>query len=310
MTPSPIGSGDAQVRPGDRLLVIVAASVLAATAVVAYIAFGRRAADPPAGQSMAGAFPAAPGPRDNARAREPEPASRLMERTSRLSPRKSASPAPMRGPMITREPAPEAAPREERRRPPGRAQDGSGPGPRRAARRESAGSDRDSSVLAAAFGGWDDTTAEKIGAKTGMLSRLAAKVLKHPKVLRALFDNKLVVKAYMNRGLVRRNCSDSSALKSYLMDGNSPGGVKEDIAVIQSFTQDKQAAMAFAGSELANSLARCPSVTSLARSPGAVQDILTANPSMAGLMSHPVLIQGIASNPRAAALYGQAKSQL
>ena len=62
-----------------------------------------------------------------------------------------------------------------------------------------------------------------LGAKEGLLSALAAKMLDHPKIMAAIFNNKQVVDAFMSRARVKENCESGGALKSYLSDPSSGG---------------------------------------------------------------------------------------
>ncbi len=152
-----------------------------------------------------------------------------------------------------------------------------------------------------------------LGAKEGMLSSLAAKLLDHPKILAAVFNNKTVVNAFMSRPRVKENCGSGGALKSYLSDPAS-GGMTKVVPVIQQALSKPQTSSALvsalAGTEMAKRLGACPSVKQVADDPTAIASIAMSNPKALGLLMDPRSAAALGSNPQAAAALSVVTSKL
>lgn len=142
-----------------------------------------------------------------------------------------------------------------------------------------------------------------LGAKEGLLSSLAAKMLNHPKVLAAVFNNKMVVDAFMSRGRVKENCQSGAALKTYLSDPNS-GGMTRVLPVIQQAMSSQATSTALvsalAGTEMVKRLSACPSAQALSNDSTAVMSIAVSNPKAFGIMMDPRAMAALAANPQAA----------
>lgn len=156
----------------------------------------------------------------------------------------------------------------------------------------------------------DAKSLSRLGEEKGLLSAVVAKAFEHPAVLRLLLNNKTLVDAYFSRGLVQKNCSSGSALKSYLMNGSDPQGVSEEMAIARSLLSRPAAAAAAAGTEFGSRLMSCPSVGELAKDPGAALAIAGANPGVLGLLADPGAMKALSSNPQALSLLGSAQSSL
>lgn len=157
----------------------------------------------------------------------------------------------------------------------------------------------------------DGAKALELGSRRGLLSGMAGRILGRPALIRAVFNNKLVVKAYMGRELVRKNCSSPRALKAYLMDGASPEGVREELSIMRSFLRRPESAMAFAGTELMREIVSCPSVSALAKDAGAAQEIAMSNPDLLSLAADPAALRALQlADPKAYAAFQKASSSL
>lgn len=152
--------------------------------------------------------------------------------------------------------------------------------------------------------------AGRLGGEKGLLSALAAKALEHPAALRYLLNNKTLVDAYFSRDLVKRNCESGAALKSYLMNGNDPGGVSEEVSLAKMFLSHPDAASAASGSEFGKRMMDCPSVGQLAKDPGAALVIMGSNPQLMALLSDPNAARSLAANPAATSLLGGVTSSM
>ena len=155
----------------------------------------------------------------------------------------------------------------------------------------------------------DDKGLSRLGAKEGLLSALAGKMLDHPSVLKAIFNNKMVVDAFMSRDISKRNCESGDALKSYLSDPNS-GGMAKVFPVIQQALSRPEAAAALAGTEMAKRVMDCPSISALTKDPGAVMSIAMSNSKALGVLTDPRMATALASNPRASGMLAGVQSSM
>ncbi|MDP3543249.1 MAG: hypothetical protein Q8T11_12345 [Elusimicrobiota bacterium] len=153
----------------------------------------------------------------------------------------------------------------------------------------------------------------ELGAKPGLLSSLAAKLLDHPKVMAAVFNNKTVVHAFMSRPGVKQNCESGGALKAYLSDPGS-GGMTKVLPVIQQALGRPQTSgalvSALAGTEMAKQLGACPSLKQVGNDPSAIASIAMANPKALGVLMDPRSAAALAANPQAAAAFASVTSKL
>jgi hypothetical protein len=159
--------------------------------------------------------------------------------------------------------------------------------------------------LAAAGIPTDAKGLNRLGAQEGLLSSLAAKLLDHPNVLKAIFNNKTVVDAFMARPGAKENCESGGALKAYLSDPNS-GGMSKVFPVIQQALSRPETASslvsALAGTEMVKRASSCPSLQALSNDPMAITSVAMANPKALGLLMDPRGAAALASNPQAAGL--------
>jgi hypothetical protein len=142
----------------------------------------------------------------------------------------------------------------------------------------------------------------RLGAEDGALSALAAKLLDHPNVLKAIFNNKLVVDALMGREGAKELCQNGGALKSYLSDPKS-GGMTGVFPVIQAGLSEPGRASALvsalAGTEMVKRVTGCPSLTAISQDSSAIISIAAANPKALGLVMDTRGMAALASDPRA-----------
>ncbi len=149
----------------------------------------------------------------------------------------------------------------------------------------------------------------KLGAQKGLLSAAVAKLLDHPRILKAVLDNKLVVEGVMGRDVSKRNCSDAGALKAELSDSKS-SRMATLLPLVQQALAKPAAASAMLSSELGSRLLDCPSVKSFTSDPSSLMAVAMANPKAMGLVSDPRVAQALSSNPQAAGMFGKVQSGL
>lgn len=151
-----------------------------------------------------------------------------------------------------------------------------------------------------------------LGAKEGMLSALAGKMLDHPSVLRAIFNNKTVVDAFMARPRAKENCQNAGALKDYLSDSKS-GGMTNVFPVIQKALSSGAASSlvgALADTEMVKRVSACPSLKTLSNDSSAITSIALGNPKALTLLMDPRGAAALASNPQAAAALASVQSKV
>lgn len=205
-----------------------------------------------------------------------------------------ASVAPAPAPSVAASPAPSAAPAPAPAAPPASAAD-------------------EAKDLASAGIPTDARGLQNLGAKEGMLSSLAAKMLDHPKILAAVFNNKMVVDAFMSRARVRENCENGGALKDYLSDPKSGGMTKVFPVIEKALSRPDNASSlvsALAGTEMVKRLSDCPSLKQVGNDSSAIVSIAMANPKALGLVMDPRGAAALASNPQAAAALAGVTSKL
>lgn len=171
----------------------------------------------------------------------------------------------------------------------------------------------DAAAMASAGIPTDARGLSNLGAKEGMLSSLAAKMLDHPKILAAVFNNKMVVDAFMSRARVRENCENGGALKNYLSDPKSGGMTKVFPVIEKALSRPDNATSlvsALAGTEMVKRLSDCPSLKQVGNDSGAIMSIAMSNPKALSLVMDPRGAAALASNPQAAAALAGVTSKL
>jgi hypothetical protein len=209
------------------------------------------------------------------------------------SPLSSVAPGALPGPAAAPapEPAPQAAPRAA---------------PAAAAKAPDAASEKE---LAAAGIPVTPSGLKQLGAQKGLLSAVVKKMIDHPRVLKAVLDNKLVVDALMSRDTSRRNCSDPNALKSVLSDPNS-SAQQNLFPLIQQALSRPESASAMLSSRLGQAIMDCPSTKAVTSDPQTIVAVAMSNPKALQLASDPRVAQALTANPQAAGMFGSLQSGL
>jgi hypothetical protein len=148
-----------------------------------------------------------------------------------------------------------------------------------------------------------------LGQGHGLLLAAVTRLLDHPRLVSAIFNNRLVVDGLMSRSTSQKNCSDPAALAAIISNPQSKV-VTSILPVVQAVLARPDTAAAFAGSEMATRLAACPSVSGLANSPAAVVSIAQSNPEALTMLSDPRVIQAVGANPPVQTLFNDVQSNL
>lgn len=149
----------------------------------------------------------------------------------------------------------------------------------------------------------------RLGAKEGLLSAVVKKMMDHPRVLKAVLDNKLVVDAVMGRETSRRNCSDPSALKRDLSDPGS-SDMRELFPLAQQALSKPESASVMLSSKLGQALMDCPSAKALTSDPSMLMSVAMSNPKLLQLASDPRVAQALSASPQASGMFGNVQSGL
>ena len=155
----------------------------------------------------------------------------------------------------------------------------------------------------------DANSMTRLGGQQGLLSALAAKMLDHPKILAAIFNNKMVVDAFMNREISKKNCQSGGELKSYLSNPNS-GGMAKVLPVIQAALSRPETAAALGGTEMAARVMACPSINELSNDSTAVMSVVMSNPKALGVLTDPRMALALSANPQASGLLAGVTSKM
>ncbi len=156
----------------------------------------------------------------------------------------------------------------------------------------------------------DPAGLKRLGSDSGLLTGAIARLLDHPRILRALLDNKTVVDALMDREDSRRNCSDAGALQSSLSAPGAGAYETQMMPLVKAALARPEAVAAMAGSEMGSRLMACPSLQGLAHNPAGLMAIATANPQAVAMVSDPRVTQALTSSAQGASLLGGVQSSV
>jgi hypothetical protein len=169
----------------------------------------------------------------------------------------------------------------------------------------------DEAALKAATGGWTPDKAREIGSTRGLLFKLGASLLSHPKVVRLILNNDYVVDGFMSQDRVRANCNDASTLSGYLGNSGDSTGIAMGLASIRSSLDTPGSAEAIFGSKLVSTvLSRCGSIQAVSSDPSTVKMIAGTNQQMAAMLQDGRLISAVMSNSSTAAVLNNVRSSL
>ena len=166
----------------------------------------------------------------------------------------------------------------------------------------------DPKEMAAAGLPTDAAGLKKMGGDSGMMTDAIARLIDHPRILKALFDNKLLVGALMDGDSAKRNCNDAGALQSALSSPGAGSYTGQMMGLVSSVLSRPDTVAALAGSEMGSRLLSCPSVHALASNPSGLMAIATANPQALQMVTDPRVAQALATIPQGPSLLGGVES--
>lgn len=170
------------------------------------------------------------------------------------------------------------------------------------------------SLLGGLMGGdlMDPEKAAGLGASTdGLWTKVMRGLSRYPKVMRAVLDNKYVVKGFFADPQNAKVCSSPGAAKGYLMDTKRSRGVSHAMNVVETVLHgDKGMPAAVFGSKLADAIMNCPSTKSLVKDQAAIGEIASANPKLINMMMDPAVMMGLAASPAVSAGFSNVQASL
>lgn len=154
---------------------------------------------------------------------------------------------------------------------------------------------------ASGFAGFDFTrpkVAKDVGARPGILSQIAGKIVGHPKLISAVFSNQYIVDAFMSRDSVKNASSSAGALKDYM---ERTGAVKNWLnhPAVQAGLNNPDAMKAFMSSGMMARMMETPAGQEIMQNPQVLGDVMEKNPELGQVLANPNVLQGLAVNPQA-----------
>ncbi|MFA5139818.1 MAG: hypothetical protein WC728_11360 [Elusimicrobiota bacterium] len=167
----------------------------------------------------------------------------------------------------------------------------------------------DEALLQKLGGPKDGPGLQRVGGSYELMAGLVSKLVGHPKILGFLFNNDMLVDAYMSRPKSQRNCTDPQAWKEFLMDTKDPKGIRNSLPIAMAVAHgDPQNSSVVAGSKLVNRMLECPALKTFLHDGPSVQEVALANPAILTALVDPAVFQGIMSNPAALTAFSQVQS--
>lgn len=170
------------------------------------------------------------------------------------------------------------------------------------------------SMLGGLLGGdlADPEKAAELGASTdGLWTKVMRGLSRYPKVMRAVLDNKYVVKGFFADPQNAKVCSSPATAKGYLTDTKRSRGVSHAMNVVDAVLHgDKGMPAAVFGSKLADAIMNCPSTKSLVKDQAAIGEIASANPRLINMMMDPAVMMGLAASPAVSAGFSSVQAGL
>jgi len=136
-----------------------------------------------------------------------------------------------------------------------------------------------------------------MGFAYGALTKAAGKLLNNPKALAALFNNDYVEKGFLARDTVKKATASEAALVSYL---KNPANLSLFMAKepVQRGMNNGELVNVMASSKLVGAMMDTPGGKALLNDPGALADVVKANPNLVTVLSNPVVLQALMQNPK------------
>ncbi len=151
---------------------------------------------------------------------------------------------------------------------------------------------------------WKNLEMKTAGYKKGLLTDAVGYAMNKPSAVKKLFDNSLVVKGFMKRPTVKRVLNDPQALQQFLTQTPAANNFLGN-PVVQQALGNPAILNAVVSSKLAESILNSPAIQQLINNPEMLNSLIESNPQAAELLTNPILINALASNPSTQDIYSQ-----
>jgi len=148
-----------------------------------------------------------------------------------------------------------------------------------------------------------------LGYKKGLLSDFIGANLRNPSLIVKIFNNSLVVNAFMGRPAIKPLLNNPAALKQYLSQSPEVLGFLEH-PVVQQVFNNSNLMNALAGTKLANAIMDSPSAQHMVKHPEEITSLIIANPQSAALALNPNVLGVLASNPVTQGAYSKVEGAI
>lgn len=139
-----------------------------------------------------------------------------------------------------------------------------------------------------------------VGYKRGLLTETVGELMKHPKAVGALLNNKYVVEGFMARPNVKAATGSADGLASYLR-GSGPANFLNN-PVVKAALNNPAVVSAVAGSGMVSAMLNTPAARELMKDPDKLAALVDSNPQLVQLaMQNPQTLSLLMSNPDVAA---------
>lgn len=138
-----------------------------------------------------------------------------------------------------------------------------------------------------------------IGHQKGYMTSLVGKIMGNEKVMKAIFNNSLVVNGFMQRDTVKAALSSPEALADYLSNTGAANNFLSN-PVVQKALNNPTAVNTVASSKLMNEILDSPAISGLMKDPDKLNKIMSENPQLGELLMNPNVMNAIMNNPEMA----------
>jgi len=175
------------------------------------------------------------------------------------------------------------------------------------AQRKAAGGGYDAKPSAQAALESGETRAKEamgMGYQKGYLSGAVEKVMKNPKAVGAILNNKYVVEGFMSRPTVKAATGSPEGLANFLK-GPGPANFMNS-PVVKAAMNNPALVSAVAGSGMVSAMLNTPAAKALMSDPAALSNLIDQNPQLVALaMQNPQTLNMLMSNPEVSGIIGK-----
>ncbi len=157
------------------------------------------------------------------------------------------------------------------------------------------------------YQGWAATRKNSPAAR--LFVKTIEKAFDHPRALKAVLDNPLVIAAFFKSRRAQRNCKNPQAFADFLSDSSDPTGISLYTEGFRRSLDKPGATTAIVTSGLAKKvLTECSAIGGVTRNQALVGQVAKENPQVLLLLADPRLVSALVKNPTAMRVVTDANS--